>query len=92
MRYDDFWFNYDLGEFWNAVSGYYERENRRNKEQWEQIRVIVGVVANKPVYGYKNRPKIAKQLLPFPWDDEAGNIPTEEEIKKLREEVWPQKH
>ena len=90
MRYEDFWFNYDLREFWNAVEGYYEAENRKLKESWEQTRTIVSVIANKPVYGYKNRPKVAKQLLPFPWDDETGSVPTDEELRQLREDTWQQ--
>ena len=89
MRYEDFWFNYDLRELANAVEGYFEAEDRRTKEQWEQTRLIYSAVENKPVYGYKIKAKRPDKLLPFPWENE-GKAPDEDVLKKLKEETWGQ--
>ena len=90
MRYEDFWFNYDLSELGNAIQGFNEREERLNKEQWEQTRIIYSAVLNKPIYGYKIKPKAPDKLLPFPWDNE-GSAPDKEVLEELRKELWPQK-
>jgi hypothetical protein len=88
MSYNDFWYNYTLTELWNAIEGYYEGEERREKAQWERTRLIYAAVLNKPVYGYKPVRKNPEQWLPFPWDNSA--IPDKEELDKLRQETWPQ--
>jgi hypothetical protein len=87
MRYEDFWYNYDMRELSNAIEGYYEREERHNREAWEQTRIIYAAILNKPVYGYKIRHKTPAKLLPFPWDNE-GKIPDKDELEQLRQEVW----
>jgi len=90
MRYEDFWFNYDLRELYNAIEGYYERENNRNREGWEQTRIICTFIQNKPVWGYKIKYNDPKKIFPLPWDDEDSGLPDEDLIKKLRKETWGQ--
>jgi len=90
MRYDDFWYNYTLREFWNAIEGFYEKQEIQNKEQWEQTRLIYSAIINKPVYGYKIRPSRPAKLLPFPWDTEGGVMPDKEFLEQLRKETWGQ--
>jgi len=88
MRYEDFWYNYTLREFWNAVEGFFEGEDQRNKEDWERTRVVAGFIVNQPVYGYKHRPREFNKVLPFPWDTEQVRIDkdTIEELKKHMDE------
>ena len=89
MRYEDFWYNYDLREFWNAVEGFYKAESRRLREGWEQTRIIISFIANKPTYGVKQRSQEPKKLLPLPWDDEAAEIEKEviDSVKKRIEDL-----
>ena len=84
MSYEDFWFNFSLREFWNAIEGYIERDNRRNQESWEQTRILYAAIQNKPVYGFRINPKQPNKWLPFPWDNK-GEIPDEETLKQLEE-------
>lgn len=90
MRYEDFWYNYDLSELGNAISGYYNREERHNREQWEQIRLLYTAMINKPVYGYKIKPQKPNKLLPLPWDSEGYEPPSNDVINELRKEIWGQ--
>lgn len=86
MRYEDFWYNYTLREFWNAVEGYFNKKESENKEQWEQTRLIYAAVINKPVYGYKINPRKPNKLLPFPWDNDSG-VPDKDELEELRKDM-----
>lgn len=89
MTYDEFLY-ITPRQFANAIGGYFEAEQRRVKESWEQTRLILSSIASKPVYGYRIKPKDPKQLLPFPWDNDGGAIPDKEELERLRAETWPQ--
>lgn len=89
MRYEDFWFNYTLREFWNAIDGYYQKQETLNREAWEQTRVIYAGIINKPVYGYKIKQQTPSKALPFPWDNE-GETPDEDILEQLRKETWGQ--
>ncbi len=81
MRYEDFWYNYTLRELWNAVEGFFEGEERRMKEGWEQTRIIVGYLANQ----HAKHPKPFNKVLPLPWDNETKV--SEQDIKELKEEL-----
>lgn len=84
MRYEDFWYNYTLREFWNAVKGFFEGDNERIKESWEQTRVVAGYLANQNA----KRPKSFKKILPLPWDEDTPDVDTEtiERLKKHMKE------
>jgi len=82
-KFNDFWYNYTLRELWNAVEGFSEREDRNNREQWEQTRSIYAAIYNKPVYGYKHYPKDIKKIMPLPWDHES-NV-DQEDIDRVKE-------
>ena len=86
MRYEDFWFNYDLREFWNAIDGFVESDNTRVQERWEQTRWLGSVIASQPVYGYKHRPIAPKKILPLPWDEKEVKI-DQEVIDKMKQEM-----
>lgn len=82
MRYADFWYNYTLREFWNAVEGFFEGEERRMKEDWERTRIVVGYLANQ----HAKHPKPFNKVLPFPWDNEKANV-TESDLEFLRQDM-----
>jgi hypothetical protein len=86
MRYEDFWYNYDLRELSNAIEGYFEKEDRHNRVAWETTRILYAAIQNKPVHGYKIKPKQPDKLLTLPWDNN-GELPTENEIDNLRKEM-----
>lgn len=48
------------------------RENRLSREGWEQTRILVSFILPIDNYLCKTK-KSAKQLLPFPWDNENEN-------------------
>ena len=84
MRYEDFWYNYTLREFWNAVNGFFEGENEKVREDWEQTRMIVGLLANQN----QKHPKAFDKILPFPWDEKVeADQDTVERLKKHMEEA-----
>ena len=87
MRYEDSWYNYDLSELFNAIGGYYDAENRRTQESWEQTRLILSSIENKPVHGYKIKHRVANKILPLPWD-ESVDVPDDEKLIQLRKETW----
>jgi hypothetical protein len=89
MSFDDF-LNLTPRQLTNAIQGYIEREDRINKEQWERTRLIYAAINNKPVYGYKIRYSTPDKMLPFPWDNEGGRIPDQDELDQLRKDVWEQ--
>jgi hypothetical protein len=70
----------------NAIEGFFNRREEDLKEQWEQTRMIYAIIANQPVYGYKNKPKPPKQLMPFPWDEGSG-LPDQEQLDKLKKDM-----
>lgn len=82
MRYEDFWYNYTLREFWNAVEGFFEAEERRNKEEWERTRIVVGYIANQ----YAKHPKPFNKILPLPWDNEGADV-TKDDIERLKKHM-----
>jgi hypothetical protein len=73
-------------QFFNAVGGFVQREETKLKESWEQTRIILTAVVNKPVYGYKHRPQDAKKVLPLPWDNETVEV-TQEDLDRLKQEM-----
>ena len=73
-------------QFFNAVGGFVNREESKLKESWEQTRFILAEVRNKPVYGYKIRPVVAKQMMPFPWEESTTNI-DKDTIEKLKQHM-----
>jgi hypothetical protein len=94
MRYEDFWYNYDLREFSNAVDGYLEKEEKSDRESWEQTRLIYAAIMNKPVWGYRINPKKPQSLLPLPWDNKdlgGKNSKVDQDLlNELRRETWGQ--
>jgi hypothetical protein len=73
-------------QFFNAVGGFVNREESKLKESWEQTRLILAEVRNKPVYGYKIRPVVAKQMMPFPWEEPDVDKDTIEKLKQHMQE------
>ena len=73
-------------QFFNAVGGFVDKEEAKIKESWEQTRLIITVIQNKPVYGYKNRVQDAKKILPLPWDTEKVKI-DKEEIESVKDAI-----
>lgn len=59
-------------EFSSIHDYWAERESRLYREGWEQTRVIVSLLLPQYNYLTKSR-KSAKQMLPFPWDDDKKN-------------------
>ena len=58
-------------EFTRIYECWTEHEKRLVREGWEQTRTLVGFIL--PIYRSR---KSAKQLLPFPWDqDEKKAVP-----------------
>lgn len=83
MRYEDFWYNYTLREFHNAVEGYLGAEKSRDI----RTALIVTSIENKPVYGYKIPFKTADKRFPELFKDD-NKIPEQDELEKLRDETW----
>ena len=82
MRYEDFWYNYTLREFWNAVEGFFEGEERRMKDGWEQTRTLYTGIVNQ----YAKRPQRGDKLLPFPWDENSTSA-DKETIERLKQHM-----
>lgn len=87
MSYSDF-LELTPRQFYNAANGFIEHEERLRKETWEQTRLILTFIQNKPVYMYKIKQMKPDQIMKFPW--EKGSLPDEEELKQLRQLLWPQ--
>lgn len=71
-----------FGEVEAFLSGFY----RRNREAWEQTRIIGYIIAQS------NSTKQLEQtdILCFPWDEKKGNETTrvsDDEMKRLREKA-----
>jgi len=86
MRYEDFWYNYNLREFWNAVEGYLEKVENNYKLSWEQTRTIAYFIERQPVYMVKKRHQTPNKLMPFPWDNEGKEI-DEEDVEDVRQRL-----
>lgn len=56
-------------EFSRIHGSWAEREYRLSREAWERTRVIASFLIPQYNYLTKSR-KSAKQMLPFPWDDD----------------------
>lgn len=68
------------------VESFLEGLNRRNRDAWEQTRLLGYIIAQS------NSTKTLKQtdILRFPWDDEAekeDTSVTEDEMKRLRDKA-----
>lgn len=78
------------GETFAVIKGYNERKNCDYKAEWERTRFIGTILANQ--WAGKGKQKSARELFPFPWDeDEEGATPAN--IEELRKEMgWQQPH
>lgn len=92
MTYRDF-LDLTPRQFVNAVGGFFDREQAKIKEQWEQIRWMGAVVASKPVYGYKIKPISPIKMLPLPWDTDT-ELPDKDTLEDLRNKMneWQTRH
>lgn len=68
------------------VESFLEGLNRRNRDAWEQTRLLGYIIAQS------NSTKMLKQtdILRFPWDDEEereDTSVTEDEMKRLRDKA-----
>lgn len=68
------------------VESFLEGLNRRNRDAWEQTRLLGYIIAQS------NSTKTLKQtdILRFPWDDETekeDTSVTEDEMKRLRDKA-----
>ena len=62
----------------NAIEGYFEGEEQKVRESWEQTRIIVGYLANQNA----KHPKPFNKILPLPWDNNTKT--TEADLDELR--------
>jgi len=77
---------YDLSprQFWNAMQGYYERQQFVNREAWERMRINTHILFS--IQLNPNDRKDVKQFMPFPWDNETKKevkIINQDELKQL---------
>lgn len=73
-----------------AIRSYFERKNLEFQTEWERARWIGTNAYNS---GWIKKRKSPKELLPFPWENEAKTSP--QDIEDLRKEMgWqlPQEH
>lgn len=69
------------------VVTFLEGLNRRNRESWEQTRVITHVIAQ----ANSSKQLAASDVLRFPWDEEQDkkkrSAVSDEDIRRLRKEA-----
>jgi len=70
-----------VGEFFDALAGYIEQEEKRFKDHAELIRASTVILRNIHVHVASDL-LTAHEMWPFPWDKDENN-PTDEQIKQL---------
>ena len=88
MSYSSF-LEFTPRQFFNAVHGFIEDQERKDKSQWQRTSFIAAYIASKPVQGYRIKVTTPERILPEAWG-KTNSLPDEDEIAQLRKRTWPQ--